>query len=119
MLGVGGVGPEGWGAGMAVGLGQRLPGPCMHGSWVPHCKLAALSRAGAKRASTEPVGSHDCELGAPPSAALPVPHAVRQAPRNPAALFIMYLERWSGSRPKLSPRLVHVISTWHWSCSDV
>lgn len=116
---MGSVGPEGCGAGVAVGLRQPLSGARMHGPWTPCYELAALSWAGAKRASTDPVGSHDRELGALPSAALPVPHVVRQAPRNLAALFTMYLEHWSGSRPRLSPRLVHVISPWHWSCSDV
>lgn len=38
--------------------------------------------------------------------------------RNLAAVSAVYLEHWPGSRPRLSPRLVHVIPVWHWSCSD-
>ena len=60
---MGSMGPEGWGAGVAVGLRQPLPGPRMHGPWAPCCELAALGWAGAKWASTEPAGSHDHELG--------------------------------------------------------
>lgn len=112
------AGPAGWDAGMAVGRARPLPGPGARGPRAPRGELAALGRAGAARASAEPVGSRGRELGAPPSAALPAPHAVGQAHRNLAAVSAMYLEHRSGSRPRLSPRLVHVISVWHWSRSD-
>lgn len=75
------AGPAGWDAGMAVGRARPLPGPGARGPRAPRGELAALGRAGAARASAEPVGSRGRELGAPPSAALPAPHAVGQAHR--------------------------------------
>ena len=86
------MGPEGWGAGVAVGLRQPLPGPCMHGPWAPCCKLAALGRAGAKRASTEPVGSHDHELGPRPL----LPYLCRMRLDKPLGTWLLCLPcTWS------------------------
>ena len=117
MLGAGGVGLAGQDAGVAMGLTRPLPGFGARGPRAPHGRLAALGGAGAGRASAEPVGGGDREFGTPPSAALPVPHAVGQALRSLAAGSAMYLAHWFGSSTRLLSGLVHIIPLWHWSCS--
>ena len=55
---------------------SQVFGSCARGPRGARGELAALVREGAARASAEPVSSRGRELGAPPSAALPAPHAV-------------------------------------------
>lgn len=71
--------PVGGDAGAAAGLALPCPGRGVR-VWRPRRGgLAASSRAGAARAPAQPVGRGHSELGAPPRAALPAPHAVGQA----------------------------------------
>ncbi|XP_032354958.1 4-hydroxybenzoate polyprenyltransferase, mitochondrial isoform X2 [Camelus ferus] len=76
---------------MAVGLARPLSGPGSRGRRAPRGGLAALGgarAAGAARAWAAPVCRGGGELGAPPSAALPAPHAVGQAHRKLKEVFI-------------------------------
>ena len=89
------AGPAGRSVRMAARSARTPIGPGAQRRGSGRAGSASPGPRDAVRPSSQPVGRGRGELGAPPAAALPAPHAPGQAHQNLAAVFAMHLELWS------------------------